>query len=120
MSCVPHLELKVIDMPGTRQGIQNRQGKQWISSQLKWILQHSPVQHTSFVSWRQSSEKWWQTGTTGSVLYFRLVDDTETKALGFPPTVINACGAGDHYQRQMATNHIVGQLAAMGVLSAGT
>jgi hypothetical protein len=119
MSCVPHLLLKVVDMPDTQQVIQNRQGKQWISSQLKFILQHSPVQLTPYVSWRQSSEKWWQTGTTGSVLYFRLVGDTETQALGFPPTVIEACGAGDHSQRQWATNHIVGHLTAMGVLSAG-
>ena len=117
MVCVPHASLKTVAMPNNaRRVLQNRYGKQWIISQLKWILQHSSAQLTPYVSWRPSSADWRRTSATGSVLYFRLVGEEERKVLEFHRHMIDGCGAGDYYQRQLATRHLIKQLGDMGVL----
>jgi hypothetical protein len=88
-------------------------GKLWILRQFRHILRANSIHLRQPFSWRYPPPAWRTRDATHEFLIFTLARQTKSTRLEIPHSVIEGCGTGDYYQRQLATKHIVEQLTQM-------
>jgi hypothetical protein len=88
-------------------------GKVWILRQFRHILRANSIHLRQPFSWRYPPPAWRTRDATHELLIFTLARQTKSTRLEIPHSVIEGCGTGDYYQRQLATKHIVEQLTQM-------
>jgi hypothetical protein len=91
-------------------------GKLWILRQLRHVLTANAVQLRQPFTRRYPAPTWRKHDPTHEYLSFTLARQTQSTRLEIPRSVIEGCGAGDPYQRQLATQYIVEHLAKMHLL----
>jgi hypothetical protein len=91
-------------------------GKRWVLRQLRHILIANAIPLHQPFSWRYPAPAWRKRDATHEFLFFTLAGQSTVTAIGIPHRVIEGCGTGDVYQRQLATQHLVDQLMQMQLL----
>jgi hypothetical protein len=91
-------------------------GKLWILRQLRHVLTAHSVQLRQPFTWRYPAPNWRKHDPTHEYLIFTVAGQTKSIRLEIPRSVMEGCGAGAPYQRQLATQYIVEHLATMHLL----